>query len=206
MKTGAPGGTREWPSEARPRCAATRSVAANPRPSGSKTDPGVRSDAYLHLLLCEQRRAAARSGAGDGSRRYPAPDSGHVGAPLTPDGVGTPPPGSAEKQKDERVRIEQTAWPHRLTASPTSDDALLRTPRPEPLRPGRGRKADRAGMGSAWPRSSRPHSGSAPRRRRAHAVRRRCARRAPPVRCSRAAPPLRMSATAARAGLAARVR
>jgi hypothetical protein len=43
------------------------------RPSGSKTDPNERSDAYLHLLLCEQLQGAARGGIGDGSRLYPAP-------------------------------------------------------------------------------------------------------------------------------------
>ncbi len=40
----------------------------------SKTDPDARSNAYLHLLLCEQRRIAAQGGIGDGSRLYPAPD------------------------------------------------------------------------------------------------------------------------------------
>ncbi len=33
----------------------------------------VRNDAYLRLLLCEQRQGAAHSGIGDGSRLYPAP-------------------------------------------------------------------------------------------------------------------------------------
>jgi hypothetical protein len=83
---GAPGGIREQPSAA--KAAATRSVAGNPRPSGSKTDPNERSNAYLRLLLCEQRHIAAGSGIGDGSRLYPAPDLVTWAHPPPPMGVG----------------------------------------------------------------------------------------------------------------------
>jgi hypothetical protein len=114
---------------------AEQSSAANRRPPRWQRGGGVRNNAYLQLLLCEERQAAAQSGIGDGSRLYPAPVLGpplppkkpilfpslapaHAffscrvglstfmcffenigsGPPPTPDGGGTPLPGSVEKQ------------------------------------------------------------------------------------------------------------
>jgi len=57
-----------------------------PRPPRWQKGGGVRNNAYLRLLLCEQRQGAAHGGIGDGSRLYPAPALGHMGAPSAPDG------------------------------------------------------------------------------------------------------------------------
>ncbi len=57
-------------------------------PHVGKRGGGVRSNAYLQLLLCEQRHIAAHSGIGDGSRLYPAPDLGRWAHPPPPMGVG----------------------------------------------------------------------------------------------------------------------
>ena len=76
-----------------------RLLIARSSPPRWQRGGGVRSNAYLQLLLCEQRQGAAHSGICDGSRLYPAPDSARVGAPPTPDGGVAPLPDSSERQK-----------------------------------------------------------------------------------------------------------
>ena len=64
------------PEELVPGALLTRTLIqcdSNPRPSGSKPDPGASNDAYLRSRPCEQRQVAAQSGNGDGSRLYAAP-------------------------------------------------------------------------------------------------------------------------------------
>ena len=46
-------------------------------------------------------------GIGDGSRLYPAPDLGCMGAPPGPMGVGTPPPPTPKKQKGAALGWER---------------------------------------------------------------------------------------------------
>jgi hypothetical protein len=107
---------------------------------------GVRNDAYLQLLLCEQRQGAAHSGTGDGSRLYPA-----TGWDENPDERRGPPvadSGPLQTYKTPRAGGGKCARAH---------EALSSRPYPAPAPGVSGRPPGYGWRSSAWFSSSKTH-------------------------------------------------